>query len=1014
VKISITLFILFIVFQLSQQSFGQEKPFTLFTEDDGLPDNDVRDMIKDNSGYLWIATSNGLSKYDGQKFTNFQTQQGLPGKWVWSVEKDDQNRIYAGCFRGGLAIIENDKIVKTLYLGKYAQNTIRKLYYSHTHQIMFVGTDFGIYALKDTTFTLLSYPNDAPEKSSILAIVEYGGDIYFTVHNTMAHGGFFRMEINDQDLKKTKVTKIVGGGQGFGITVIKDTIYFNVNSDIYKYDQNSHKAGSFFKTPYQFNIWTLGSIGYDKIALGGYGENRFHSGLRIFDCKKKRTIESPYRFDGATINNIVHDKNSNSTWICSEIGLAYINNSSPFEFYETDDKSIIKDIEVLNDSIFVLTEKDLWILRNSEVKKYLGYPELNQIANQKMNEFFRNATLKKKAINKDWKLLIMNKNETVIPLNFAKEDGELFLTTSLGTISIPGMRTYLPVIDGQFIKKDNFGRSFWMPGYDFLRFSDHDHDPFYNNYFEPENKYRVKSIFKVLKGGNALFFASVFDGIFAIKGNEIFNLNSKNSEIGDNISDIEQDHEGKIWCATSNGNLLKLELNDSLYVAKKFNAQNCKIIGNNYKWLKFNKENLFVGTNKGLNKIAIDQLKKDRFDSVLFYNQFNGYSFISTESPVCDEHGNIYVHSANKIIKIKNENPVQVKLKLDFPEIKIDDQSISFDDFTHISLNSSTNNIRIIFSVFKMPSSKNIEYRYSVNEGVRESGNSILLQSLKPGKYSVNCEAKDKETGKQYQEVIQFQIDKPYWQSLWFVVLSAMITGVIIYWILYARFQHQKKKDDENARLARQIADLKIQSLQAQMNPHFIFNILNSIQSLILQSKTKDALQYLGSLGSMIRMNLENVSEEYIPIEEEIRFLKKYIEIEELRFKKRFQVELKNDIPEVNILVPPMLIQPIIENAIKHGVRGLNDGGLVTVSFNVENERLSITVEDNGIGRMASNRTKIEHHQSKGQELIERRLNLLNEKNKTTANSISITDLEEKGQPSGTKVIVTLELIWAT
>jgi LytS/YehU family sensor histidine kinase len=241
-----------------------------------------------------------------------------------------------------------------------------------------------------------------------------------------------------------------------------------------------------------------------------------------------------------------------------------------------------------------------------------------------------------------------------------------------------------------------------------------------------------------------------------------------------------------------------------------------------------------------------------------------------------------------------------------------------------------------------------------------------------------------------------------------------MITGVIIYWILYARFQHQKKKDDEKAHLTRQIADLKIQSLQAQMNPHFIFNILNSIQSLILQTKTKDALQYLSSLGSIIRMNLENVSEEYIPFEEEIRFLKKYIEIEELRFKKKFQIELKNDIPEVNILVPPMLIQPIIENAIKHGVRGLNDGGLVTVSFNVENERLAITVEDNGIGRMASNKTKIEHHQSKGQELIERRLNLLNEKNKTTANSISITDLEENGQASGTKVIVTLELIWAT
>jgi len=223
-----------------------------------------------------------------------------------------------------------------------------------------------------------------------------------------------------------------------------------------------------------------------------------------------------------------------------------------------------------------------------------------------------------------------------------------------------------------------------------------------------------------------------------------------------------------------------------------------------------------------------------------------------------------------------------------------------------------------------------------------------------------------------------------------------------------------KKQHLEKYRLLRENSELQIRSLQVQMNPHFIFNILNSIQSLIMQSKTKDALQYLGSLGSIIRMNLENVSEEYIPLEEEIRFLKKYIEIEELRFKKKFQIELQNDIPEMNLLVPPMLIQPIIETAIKHGVRGLNDGGLVTVGFTIENENLVVTVEDNGIGRIASNMTKIEQHQSKGQELIEKRLNLLNEKNKTTANSISITDLEENGQASGTKVIVTLELIWAT
>lgn len=1001
------LFFCFPVVFASLNLHAQEKPFILLTEEDGLANNDVRDITKDNKGFLWIATSNGLSKYDGEKFVNFGIKQGMPGKWVWAVEHDDKDRIYAACYLNGLVIIENDKIKQVIHLKANKDNTFRKLYYSQKHQILFVGTDYGIYGLKDTILYLISYPNPPSEKSSILDIEELDGKIFFTVHNTYANGGFYRIDIESTNIEKSKVRKIVGGGQGTGSDVINDAVYFNLNNVIFKYNLNIDKTDTVFQTPFQVSTWSLSLFGENEIAQGGIGQNRFLAGLRIFDESKKQIIESPYKLGGATIHNIVHERNTNTTWVCSDIGLAFINNSTPFEFLETGDNSIIKDIESKNDSVFVLTEKDVWLLCNSELKKYLDYNKLNLIAHQQMDVFFKKAATR--AVNKNYKLLIMSNEETVIPLNFAKEDDELFLTTSLGTLSIPDLKTYLPIIDGHFIKKDDYGRSFWIPGYDLLRFSENDNDPFYNNYFEPQNKYQVKSIFKVLKGCGAVFLASSFDGVFVIKGNKIYNLNSKNSEIGDNITDIEHDNEGKIWCTTSTGNLFKLDLGDSLYITRKFNEQNSIIVGDSYKWLKFNKPYLYVGTNKGLNKIPIEQLEKERIDSIAFFNQFNGYNFISAESPVTDSEGNIYVHTATKIIKIKNESPAQPILNLDFQDINIDGQNYLFEEFNSITLKSSSGNIRIKFSVLKMPTTKNIEYRYKVNEGVWEAGNSILLPSLKPGDYSIICEASDIETSIHYQKTISFKIGQPLWSSFWFILLVILVISVIVFLFLKVYFTKKKLQQEERNRINNELNDLRIKSLQSQMNPHFIFNSLNSIQNFILSDKTKEAIIYLGSLGKLIRGNLDNVSEEFITLYEEIEFLKNYINIEKLRFKRKLKVELNNNITDLNLLITPMLIQPLIENAIKHGITPKESGGKIIVDLNLNENLIIVTVQDDGVGRNIKNNNST-FHNSKGLDLIKKRIDLLNSKHQTTCNSMDFIDLEKEGNPSGTKVILTLEV----
>jgi LytS/YehU family sensor histidine kinase len=293
-----------------------------------------------------------------------------------------------------------------------------------------------------------------------------------------------------------------------------------------------------------------------------------------------------------------------------------------------------------------------------------------------------------------------------------------------------------------------------------------------------------------------------------------------------------------------------------------------------------------------------------------------------------------------------------------------------------------------------------------LNEGKWETGNLIFLQSLKPGSYKINCEARDFETSLLYQKNILFTISKPFWLTFWFNALLTLVVIIAIFGFLKVYFSRQRKQQEERNGINNELNDLRIKSLQSQMNPHFIFNSLNSIQNFILSNKSKEAIIYLGSLGKLIRGNLDNVSEEFITLYEEIDFLKNYINIEKLRFKRKVKIELNNHIPDLNLLITPMLIQPLIENAIKHGIAPKASGGKISVNLNLNENLIIVTVQDDGVGRKNKNNTT--KHNSKGLDLIQKRIDLLNSKYKTTNNSINLIDLENEGNPVGTQVILKL------
>jgi len=210
--------------------------------------------------------------------------------------------------------------------------------------------------------------------------------------------------------------------------------------------------------------------------------------------------------------------------------------------------------------------------------------------------------------------------------------------------------------------------------------------------------------------------------------------------------------------------------------------------------------------------------------------------------------------------------------------------------------------------------------------------------------------------------------------------------------------------------------ELEHTALQAQMNPHFIFNCLNSIQQYIFNQDVFEANKYIAGFSKLIRATLQNSSKAFIPLSDEISYLSGYLALEKLRFKEKmdYSIEVDPELDDRICIIPPMLIQPYVENSMRHGLRHKSVGnGYIHIKFERSGNRLFVTVEDNGIGRKKAAVFKTREHieyQSKGMALTENRIRMMNSKYNSGI-VIRVVDLEDQaGQPAGTRVVMEFPL----
>jgi len=484
--------------------------------------------------------------------------------------------------------------------------------------------------------------------------------------------------------------------------------------------------------------------------------------------------------------------------------------------------------------------------------------------------------------------------------------------------------------------------------------------------FDTKKKYtseliKGKRIDAICEIKNGIVAGSNGFGIFILLHDTIININSRNGLSGDFIRFLKWDSiQNILWAGTSNAlsQINFSNLSEGDYDIKILNFRsglNSNIINN----LEILNDTIYISGNQGITLFPKHKLNKKLELPFLYIS-----SITFNDKNVVQEDHNIFRN-------VKHNNI----------EVQLDIISYSF-----------TGGITIYYRLTGLPDTS--------WKSTREQN--IRLASLPPGSYKLELKAGNSSGSYSNITNWNFSIVKPFWQQTWFIIILILLLLLLISIIAVLRIKKIKKQ----IKLKELLLESELKGLRAQMNPHFIFNALSSIQSYILKNDTQNADYYISRFAKLIRMILESSRQNVIPLSDEVNILKLYAELENLRLSDKFDFVIDTSRlsdPDTNY-IPPMLIQPIVENAIWHGIAHLNNKrGKVTVTFSEENNLIKCIIEDNGIGReqamklMARNNYKT----SMGYQITKQRIELKGKK----GSSVTTEDLyDSEGNNSGTRI----------
>ena len=412
------------------------------------------------------------------------------------------------------------------------------------------------------------------------------------------------------------------------------------------------------------------------------------------------------------------------------------------------------------------------------------------------------------------------------------------------------------------------------------------------------------------------------------------------------------------------------------------------------------------------NKESIEILDANTY---LFKRKINKYNSKLSSDSVYAIYEDL---QKNKWISTKNEGLIKYKnpiAELRKPILFIVDIQVSYETLDSINpnnfdgilkLKAKQSTISFQYKTVNLLHPNKIEYRWTLNAKTSNWSrtNSIVFRDLKPGNYTFSVQARVFGSQESEHRIFTFVIATPFYKKTWFLItFGAFLSFLFIaFTIRYIRVLKRKNEQQiASLQLKNHLLSLEQKALQLQMNPHFIFNVLNGIKAAGNAGNKTEMNATISKFATLLRAILNNSRTEDVALHEEINTLKNYVELEQMIHSKSFDYEIKTQLKGIDpeeILIPSMLLQPFIENSIKHGIQPLNKKGLIVLKFEVKSSFLHCTIDDNGVGLQQSKTNKKQY------KSVAITVNRARIENLSGKNSFTIKELKDKENTIGTRV----------
>jgi len=914
------IFIMFIFLLLGIFTFAQSYSYKHYTILDGLVQNQVTTLYQDYQGFIWVGTKAGASRFDGITFKNYTQQEGLAPGLVTGFFEDEEKNLF--CITdNGYSILQNGnfKIVHIF--------NDKEIKYCH-----------GPFCTKDKTCFILAFGYELYKCNKSKFELYYRFELKTEINEYYQNNEgreFVNTDSGFYEIYKNRQFSKLFYQKPIGLKNCKNGSYIVVDGDNIK---NKYPRGVYFlNNNLTTKIWkdTSKSLCNAFSVLNDTNiliASNFDEWL-ILD-KNGHKIDGDKNKDFVLITSFLEDKEGN-IWIGDESGLFRLQSFAFRNYNEASglEKYIWTILEAPDSTIFFASfGGKLMKLKDDKIERVIGYERFLNSGTQ----FYMGGT--------------------------RTANGHLLFPVNNGTI--------LDYYNGNFkelmqLKENNHAPAILYIYEDVVRniiyFGTTRGLFAFNNSDGTISKYNTedKNILSIGKDKFNRLWICTSKKVFLFNGHEFEDFNKNEISYDKGARCCTMDSRENMWL----GNM------DGLYL---YSYQKCtRIFNTPIFFIKEYKKNFIIaGTITGFYYINLDKFYLNKRPYYIFFDRFNGFSGIECgQNGTCmDSKGNVWSPTSDRVVKFA---PYRLKENTFAPRIKVYSFEISGKDLKWesilneysdikktIELTYDKHNIKISYMGISLSCPEKVKFKTRLvgyeNSWSEPSGDLMAVYTnLDPGKYIFEIEACNSDgiwTEAPLQ--IKFTIHPAFWQTWWFYFGIALIILALILLAFRIRLKRLSKK----ARLKQKMAQLEMDLLHMQIEPHFIGNSMVMIKDLIYQKKYENALEAVDRFGEMLKFVAETTRERFITLEKELLILKNYINFQKLKPENTIEFII-NIAPNINvseILIPPILLQPFVENSIAHGLRHKKGAGQIQIDINNDLENsdyIIISIIDNGIGR---------------------------------------------------------------